>query len=99
MLMYYFVHSAFSTLKMLVDNLNTFVNGKYLFGGGNTTQSPISFPFNSLEDFQSYYDGINIKFPESAAANLTNLSMDGKSVGNLTIASTGAMQIACSKVA
>ncbi|MBP3417671.1 MAG: hypothetical protein J6L67_00935 [Alphaproteobacteria bacterium] len=81
--------TAFSTLKMLVDSLNTFVNGKYLFGGGNMTQAPINFPFNSLEDFQNYYDGINIKFPESAAANLTNMSMDGKSVGNLTIASTG----------
>ena len=81
--------TAFSTLKMLVDSLNTFVNGKYLFGGGNTTQAPINFPFNSLEDFQNYYDGINIKFPESAAANLTNMSMNGKSVGDLTIASTG----------
>lgn len=81
--------NAFSSLKLLVDSLNTFVNGKYLFGGGNTSTAPINFPFSSLEDFQSYYDGINIKFPSSAAANLTNMTMDGDKIGDLTIASTG----------
>ena len=81
--------NAFSSLKLLVDSLNTFVNGKYLFGGGNTSTAPINFPFSSLEDFQNYYDGINIKFPSSAAANLTNMTMSGDKVGELTIASTG----------
>lgn len=81
--------NAFSTMKMLVDNLNTFVNGKYLFGGGNSSVPPINFPFNSLEDFQNYYDGINIKFPSSMAANLSNMSLDAKNIGSLTIAGTG----------
>lgn len=81
--------SAFAAMKQLADSLNTFVNGKYLFGGGNSNQPPINFPFNSLEDFQNYYDGINIKFPSSAAANLTNMMFNGKDTGDLTITGTG----------
>lgn len=80
---------AFTSLKMMADSLNTFVNGKYLFGGGNANNPPINFPFSTLQEFQQYYDGINIKFPSTAAANMTNLSMDSKNLGAITLESTG----------
>ena len=78
-------NTAFTTMQMLVDALNVSANGKYLFGGGNATQSPINFPFKSLEEFQSYYDGINIKFPTNSAANLCNRTVDASKTGGLTI--------------
>jgi len=58
---------AFSALKMLVDSLNTFANGKYLFGGGVSNEPPVNFPFKTLDEFQAYYDGMNIKYPSLAA--------------------------------
>ncbi len=78
-------NTAFTTMQMLVDALNVSANGKYLFGGGNATTSPINFPFKSLEEFQNYYDGINIKFPTNSAANLCNRTTTNASTGSLTI--------------
>ena len=78
-------NTAFTTMQMLVDALNVSANGKYLFGGGNATTSPINFPFKSLKEFQSYYDGINIKFPTNSAANLCNRTTTNASTGSLTI--------------
>ncbi|MBE6448976.1 MAG: hypothetical protein E7018_06770 [Alphaproteobacteria bacterium] len=78
-------NSAFTTLKMLADNLNIQANGKYLFGGGDATQSPINFPFKTLDEFQAYYDGVNIKFPTNSAANLCNRTLTSAQTGGLTI--------------
>lgn len=78
-------NTAFSTMQMLVDALNVSANGKYLFGGGNATTSPINFPFKSLSEFQSYYDGKNIKFPTNSTANLCNRLVTNASTGSLTI--------------
>ncbi|MBE6444870.1 MAG: hypothetical protein E7019_02270 [Alphaproteobacteria bacterium] len=76
---------AFTSMQMITDALNVEANGKYLFGGGEASSSPIKFPFGSLEEFQSYYDGINIKFPNNAAANLCNRSTSAKQTGGITI--------------
>lgn len=78
-------NTAFTTMQMLVDALNVSANGKYLFGGGNSTVSPINFPFSSLDEFQAYYDGINIKFPTNSAANLCNRTVTNAQTGGLTI--------------
>lgn len=76
---------AFSTMLMMSDYLNTSANGKYLFGGGVSTEAPVKFPFRTLSEFQEYYDGVNIKYPEYANANLSNWSFNGKDAGNLTL--------------
>lgn len=81
--------NAFTSLKMLVDALNLNVNGKYLFGGGASTNAPINFPFSSLEEFQAYYDGENILFPDNPAALMSNREFDADDTGALTFASTG----------
>ncbi|MBQ8661649.1 MAG: hypothetical protein IJ482_04915 [Alphaproteobacteria bacterium] len=78
-------NSAFATMLALADSLNTSAGGRYLFGGGNSSNPPVNFPFKTLEEFQEYYDGINIKFPDSASAVLSNMSF--------TAADTGALEI------
>ena len=77
--------SAFSAMKMIADSLNTYVNGKYIFGGGVSSQAPISFPFNTLEEFQSYYDGINIQYPQNTSANLSNRNVTSRETGKITL--------------
>lgn len=81
--------TAFNTMKSLVDSLNTFVNGKYLFGGGVTTQAPVDFPFKNLEEFQAYFDGINIKYPTNSSANLSNYGVNGKEIGDIQLINNG----------
>ena len=76
---------AFSTMQMIADVLNTNVNGKYIYGGGTSNQAPIDFPFSSLEEFQSYYDGVNVTYPSSAAANLSNRTLTAEDTGNITL--------------
>lgn len=80
--------TAFSTMKMLVDSLNTFANGKYLFGGGVSSEPPVKFPFKTLEEFQKYYDGINTKYPNNASANLSNFNVNSSKLGDITLGLT-----------
>lgn len=74
--------TAFSTLKLIADTLNTYINGKYIFGGGST-ERPVNFDFSTLEEFQSYYDGINSSYPSSAAAQLSSFSVNAADAGVL----------------
>ena len=76
---------AFSTMQAMVDCLNTSANGKYLFGGGVSTQAPINFPFSTLEEFQQYYNGVSITYPTNAAASLSTWSFDAKQLGDLEL--------------
>lgn len=78
-------NTAFATILALTDSLNISANGKYLFGGGNATNAPVQFPFRTLDEFQAYYDGVNIKYPTSASANLSNMKFTAEDTGALTI--------------
>lgn len=80
---------AFTTMQLLADALNTQVNGKYVFGGGNNSEAPVSFPFSSLEEFQAYYDGMNITYPSTPNSNLANRTVDAEDTGKLTFTPTG----------
>ena len=75
---------AFAGLSLLSDALNTSVAGKYIFGAGSSSQ-PTQFKFSSLAAFQSYYDGVNIQYPSTSNANLSNRVVNSSSSGNLTI--------------
>ena len=81
--------TAFSTMQLLADALNTTVNGKYVFGGGNNSEPPVSFDFQSLEEFQAYYDGLNISYPSTPNANLSNREALADETGGLTFTPTG----------
>ena len=73
---------AFSTMQMISDTLNTFVNGKYIYGGG-ASNAPVNFNFSSLEEFQAYYDGVNTVYPSSSASVLSNFSVSAKDTGDV----------------
>lgn len=73
---------AFSTMQMIADTLNTYVNGKYLYGGGSST-APVEFNFNSLAEFQAYYDGVDTVYPSSSSAVLSNFSVDVSNTGDI----------------
>ncbi len=81
---------AFTVLKNMEYYLNTKVDGKYLFGGGEGSQAPVSIPFDSLESFQDYYDGRIVKYPETRAANLSEFEVTQDRTGDVTFAQRGA---------
>ncbi len=80
---------AFSTMLMMADSLNINLNGKYLFGGGVSNAAPVDFPFRNLEEFQKYYDGVNILYPTNSAADLSSVSFNASATGAITLAQTG----------
>ena len=80
---------AFTTMMALTDCLNISVNGKYLFGGGVSTQAPVDFPFTTIDQFQSYYDGINILYPTTGNANLSNYEVGADQTGDLELINNG----------
>ena len=80
---------AFTTMTSLVDSLNIFANGKYLFGGGVSTQPPVEFPFKTLDEFQSFYDGVNITYPTNSSADLSTYSVGASMTGDLELINNG----------
>ena len=75
---------AFSAMSLISDALNQSVGGKYIFGAGSSS-APTDFPYATLQEFQSMYDGINIKYPDTSNAVLANRQVDYASSGDLTI--------------
>ena len=71
---------AFNALSQIAYFLNQKVDGKYVFGGGKNDQPPVSFPFDSLKDFQETYDGVSAVFPSTRVANLVNMSFNNNGV-------------------
>ena len=76
--------SAYAGMSFISDALNTSVGGKYIFGAGSPS-APTQFKFNSLAEFQEYYDGINVSYPTTPNANLSSRSVNWESSGELTI--------------
>jgi len=81
---------AYSGMSLLSDSLNTSVAGKYIFGAGSSN-APTQFQFDSLEKFQAYYDGVNISYPTTSNAVLSNRDCNAQSSGNLTISKENGM--------
>lgn len=75
---------AFSTMSLLSDALNQYVGDKYIFGAGSSS-APTNFTFATLDEFQQFYDGKNIIYPQDTSALLSNRTADYASSGDLTI--------------
>ena len=75
---------AFSAMSLLSDSLNQSIAGKYIFGAGSSS-APTKFNFNNLEEFQSYYDGVNINYPTTTNAVLSSRDVDASTAGKLTV--------------
>ena len=66
------VFNAFSQLQYFLSQQ---VGGKYIFGGAKSDQPPLSLPYNSLDEFQNFYDGTSTVFPSTRVANLVDIPM------------------------
>ena len=71
---------AFTALSQVQYFLTQQVNGKYIFGGAQADVPPMSLPYKSLTDFQSFYDGIGTVFPSTRVANLVDIGFNDKDV-------------------
>ncbi len=71
---------AFSALSQIQYFLNQQVDSKYIFGGAASDQPPITLPYNSLTDFQNFYDGSSTVFPSTRVANLVDIGFNNVTV-------------------
>ncbi len=71
------VFNAFSQVQYFLSQK---IDGKYIFGGALSNNPPFSLPYNSLKDFQNFYDGIGGVFPSSRVANLVDIGFDNVDV-------------------
>jgi flagellin-like hook-associated protein FlgL len=79
-------NEAFRLMEQMSYYLNTKSNGEYLFAGGRTDTPPTTFEYDSLADFQSTYDGVNMEYPTTRAAHISDVKTDSTKTGNLTSA-------------
>jgi len=86
---------AFTALSQVQYFLTQQVNGKYIFGGAQADVPPMSLPYNSVTDFQTFYDGISTVFPSTRVANLVDIGFENKTVNytNVTIGTQNATAI------
>jgi flagellar hook-associated protein 3 FlgL len=78
------VFNAFSQVQYFLSQK---IDGKYIFGGALSDKPPFSLPYNSLQDFQNFYDGQTAVFPSSRVANLIDISFPNIDVTYSTPAS------------
>ncbi|WP_299441424.1 flagellin [uncultured Rhodospira sp.] len=77
---------AFAALQDMTYYLNTQADGGYLFSGGRSDQRSVNLSYTSLQDFQNFYDGGTITFPDTRTANVANISVDNGEHGGLAYA-------------
>ncbi|MBB4264431.1 hypothetical protein [Roseospira visakhapatnamensis] len=77
---------AFAAMQDVADYLNTKLDGRYLFAGGRTSEPPVDLAFTTLNSFQATYDGANITFPVTRAANVPDIALSNNEHGGLTFA-------------
>lgn len=77
--------NAFRALQDMQANLNTDVNGQYIFSGGRVNKQPVSLGLTDLTTFQTRYDGNTVVYPWTRDAHVqTNLTTATANTGNLT---------------
>ncbi|MBY0509050.1 MAG: hypothetical protein K2P94_02755 [Rhodospirillaceae bacterium] len=75
------VFTAFSQVQYFLSQK---IDGKYIFGGAMSDKPPFSLPYNSLQEFQQFYDGNTAVFPSSRVANLVDIAFDNVDVNYTT---------------
>jgi flagellin-like hook-associated protein FlgL len=77
---------AFAAMQDMAYYLNAQADGRYVFAGGRTDEPPVNFPYGTLEQFQADYDGAQVKFPTTRAANVPDIKITQAQHGGLTFA-------------
>jgi hypothetical protein len=87
---------AFAVLNDIEFFLNLKIDGKYLFAGGKTNDAPVTIPYDNVQEFQKDYDGVNVNYPLTRAAQLyafeaknvtvsyNNQTLDGRPATQIT---------------
>ncbi len=75
------VFNAFSQVQYFLSQK---IDGRYIFGGAMSDRPPMSLPYNSLEEFQNFYDGTSAVFPSSRVANLVDIAFENIDVSYAT---------------
>lgn len=75
---------AFSALNDMEFFLNLKIDSKYVFGGGRTNDVPVTLPYDNVADFQKIYDGVNVTYPETRAAQLVKATFNNVGVSAYT---------------
>jgi len=75
---------AFAALSEMEFYLNQKIDGKYIFGGGKNDIPPVSIPYDSLDEFQNFYDGVGRVFPSTRVANLADIEFVGTGPSTFT---------------
>lgn len=89
---------AFATLNDIEFFLNLKIDGKYLFGGGKTDDVPVTIPYDNVAEFQADYDGVNVTYPQSRAAQLYLASFDNVAVSSYTNITYGSPAINATQI-
>jgi flagellar hook-associated protein 3 FlgL len=89
---------AFSVLNDMEFFLNLKIDGKYVFGGGKTNDVPVTIPYDNVEDFQKVYDGVDVTYPQSRAAQLVKASFNNVGVTAYTNLTYGTPAINATQV-
>lgn len=80
---------AYRALQEMQSNLNTSVDGQYVFAGGRVSTQPVDFGLSSLANFQTKFDGSAVTFPTQRQAHLANRTTSSTDSGGLTFAAAG----------
>jgi flagellin-like hook-associated protein FlgL len=56
-------NAAFSAMQSVAADLNTKVDGQYLFAGSQVRTQPVKLPAATLQQFQQMYDGNAVIYP------------------------------------
>lgn len=75
---------AWQAIVEMHSYLSTTVDGQYIFSGGRVSTSPVQLPAATLAEFQTIYDGSNLRTPTTRSAALQEVSLDQALTGEIT---------------
>jgi flagellar hook-associated protein 3 FlgL len=84
-------NAAFSAMQSVAADLNTKVDGQYLFAGSQVRTQPVKLPAATLQQFQQMYDGNAVIYPPTADAQLGSRGvLTHVDTGDLTMSDSNA---------
>lgn len=79
---------AYDAMVDIQSYLAANVDGQYIFSGGRVSDEPVKLPANSLQAFQSLFDGQSVTYPTTRAASLFQLDTSSATTGNISFDAT-----------
>lgn len=77
--------AAFQAMKDLQYYMNSKADGRFVFSGGRTSTAPVELLEGNLNEFQSKYDGSDVTYPETRAAQLADTTRNNTDTGAINV--------------